>query len=187
MTSLCTLSAASDSPKTLNLLNRITCIRDNMTVFLSISMIHLSVNFLANETECTHYSQSVWMNVVLLGITFKSLYDNSIGAWTYVFDIFGVVFGTYFQIITKPKTWWASLNIDECDIENSPIALQFFFSGEIFAFSVFIRMLLLAVICWRGWARAAVLLCMILCVFTTSLALNAVTLEISKQVAFSKN
>ena len=162
----------------LNYTKQLTSIRDNMTLFLCVSLIHISVNFLSTSSDCIHYVYGPWFAGILLIVSSFSIYYENTGWWTFVYDVFGVIFGSFFQVVTKPNNWWASLDNRNCDIETSPVALQFFFAGEIFSFSVFFRSILLTNAYWTGYARWSIVACLIICFASFSLALNAVTLRL---------
>ena len=110
-----------------------------------------------------------------------SIVNGNMGVWTFVFDVFGLVFGSFLQIVTKPDDWWAEASRVGCNIDDSPVALQYFFLGEIISFSVLIRFLLWTIGYWKGLARLSIILSTVVCTISFSLALNSVTTKFEVQ------
>jgi hypothetical protein len=107
-----------------------------------------------------------------------SIANNNTGVWTLIFDALGLTLGSFFQIVTKPHGWWAEASMLGCNIDDSPVALQYFFFGEIISFSVLIRFLLWTIGYWKGLARWTIILSAVLCTISFSLALNSVTTKL---------
>lgn len=162
----------------MNLLRKTTLIRDNMTLFLCVSVTHLSINYLSQGTDCLHHIYGVWFSPILALVCFMSITNNNTGVWALVFDVLGLTFGSFLQIVTKPDGWWAEASIVGCNIDDSPVALQYFFLGEIISFSVLIRFLLWTVGYWKGLARWCIILSTFLCTISFALALNSVTAKL---------
>ena len=162
-------------------LQKVTMIRDNMTLFLCLSVTHLSINYLSHNSNCLHHIYGLWFAPLLFFVCFMSIYNSNTGIWTVIFDILGLFIGSFFQMVTKPKDWWAEASSVGCNIDDSPVALQYFFLGEVITFSVLIRFIVWTIGYWKGLARWSIILSIILCSLSFSLALNSVTKKLKNR------
>ena len=80
---------------------------------------------------------------IYLILALSSITQNYKGPVTFAMDVFGIATGSLLQIWTKPDSWWGALDQDQCNIVSSPVAVQFFFLGEVLTFSSFFRIILL--------------------------------------------
>lgn len=175
------LNESTNREKYMKLLRKITLIRDNMALFLCVSVTHISINYLSQGSDCLHHVYGVWVAPFLSLVCFMSLINNNTGVWTFVFDVLGLIFGSFFQIVTKPDDWWAEASRVGCNIDDSPVAFQYFFLGEIISFSVLMRFLLWTIGYWKGLARWSIILSTVICTISFSLALNSVTTKLEVQ------
>lgn len=67
--------------------------------------------------------------------------------WTWGVDAMGIIPGLYFQMYTKPHTWWGSghcLDNAMCTVEASPLAFALFILGEWLVYGTIVRLILSA-------------------------------------------
>lgn len=161
--------------KYMTILQKITMIRDTLTLFICVSSVHLSINYLSQSSECLYHVYGVCFVPILSFVCFMSISNNNMGGWPVVFDVLGLLIGSFFQIITKPNGWWAEASSVGCNIDDSPVALQYFFLGEIISFSVAMRFILWTIAFWKGMARWSIIFSTVICAISFSFALNSLT------------